>query len=66
MKRRLCEAPILCHFDPFKKTRLETDSSDGVVSGVLMQLQDDGIWHPAGSFSEVMSGAELNYGIAEK
>jgi hypothetical protein len=66
LRSALKSAPILHHYDPFKQTRLETDSSDGVVAGVLSQLQEDGLFHPVGYFSKTMGDAELNYPIHDK
>lgn len=66
LKTRLLEAPVLTHFKHGKPTKLETDASDGVIAGVLTQLQDDGEWHPVGYFSEAMHGAEYNYPIHDK
>ena len=66
LRTALRSAPVLCHYDPFRQTRLETDSSDGVVAGVLSQLQDDGFFHPTGFFSKTMIEAELNYPIHDK
>lgn len=67
LRSALKSAPILRHYDPFKQTRLETDSSDGVVAGVLSQLQEeDGLFHPVGYFSKTMGDAEFNYPIHDK
>ena len=66
LRKALLSAPILCHYDPHKQTRLETDSSDGVVAGVLSQLQEDDFYHPVGFFSKTMIDAELNYPIYDK
>ncbi|EKD17763.1 polymerase [Drepanopeziza brunnea f. sp. 'multigermtubi' MB_m1] len=66
LKLALQHAPILCHFDPYKQTRLETDSSDSVVTSVLSQLQDDGFYHPVEFFSKTMTDAKLNYPIHDK
>ena len=66
LKRRLLEEPLLAHFRHGQPTRVETDASQGVVAGVLSQLQDDGHWHPVAYFSETMHGAELNYHIHDK
>ena len=35
LKQRVCEAPILIHFDPSKECHVETDSSDYVSARVL-------------------------------
>ncbi|EKD19704.1 hypothetical protein MBM_01656 [Drepanopeziza brunnea f. sp. 'multigermtubi' MB_m1] len=66
LKVALQNALILCHYDPYKQTRLETDSSDGVIAGVLSQLQEDGFYYPIGFFSKTMIDAELNYLIHDK
>ncbi len=66
LRSALKSAPILCHYDAYRQTRLETDSSDGVVAGILSQLQDDGHFHPVGFFSKTMGDAELNYPIHDK
>ena len=66
LRRQLQNAPILCHYEPHRQTKLETDSSDGVVAGVLSQLRDDGFYHPVGFFSKTMADAELNYPIHDK
>ena len=36
LKNKLINAPILIHYDPEKKSRIETDASDGVVSGIFL------------------------------
>jgi hypothetical protein len=69
LKRRLLTAPILRHFSFGNdiETRMETDSSDGVIAGVLQQRhvgEED--WHPVAFYSETMSGPELNYHIHDK
>jgi transposase InsO family protein len=66
LKERLLSRPVLAHFQHGRPTRVETDASQGVVAGVLSQMQDDGQWHPVAYFSETMHGAELNYHIHDK
>ena len=67
LKRLLVEAPLLRHFRYDAETRVETDASDGVLAGVLSQLQEDtGEWHPVAFFSETMQNAEHNYPIHDK
>lgn len=67
LKARLLSAPVLVHYRPDRSTRLETDSSDGVVAAVLMQLcEKDNQWHPVAFFSKTMASAECNYGIHDK
>ena len=66
LKQRVCEAPILMHFDPSKQCHLETDSSDYVSAGVLSQEDDNGILHPVAYFLKQMVPAECNYKIYNK
>ena len=66
LREALQAAPVLRHYDPVKQTRLETDSSDGVVAGILSQLQEDGTFHPIGYFSKTITDPELNYLIYDK
>jgi transposase InsO family protein len=66
LKNRLTSTPIIHHYDFGKDTMLETDASDGVVSGVLSQKQKDDFWKPIGYFSKTMLPAECNYPIHDK
>ncbi|KAG6048351.1 hypothetical protein E4U39_007510 [Claviceps sp. Clav50 group G5] len=45
MKRAMMTAPVLFHYGTYRKRRMETDASEGVLSGVLSQ-QMDSKWHP--------------------
>jgi transposase InsO family protein len=69
LKRRLLTAPILRHFsyDQGVDTQVETDASDGVLAGVLLQKHpQDEDWHPVAFYSETMQGPEHNYPIHDK
>ena len=66
IKWKLTNAPILRHYNYSLESRLETDASDGVVSGVLSQLHADGEWYPVGYYSKTMDQAEVNYAIHDK
>ena len=66
LKQRVCEAPILRHFDPNEQCFMETDSSDYVNAGVLFQPDGNGVLHPVAYFSRRMSPAECNYEIYDK
>ena len=53
--------------NPGYQTRLETDASGGVITGVFSQLQPaDGQWHPVAYFSKTIITAEHNYDIHDK
>ncbi|KFZ24956.1 hypothetical protein V502_00565, partial [Pseudogymnoascus sp. VKM F-4520 (FW-2644)] len=45
---------------------VETDASDGVLGGILLQLQPSGEWHPVAYYSKTMILAEINYPIHDK
>jgi hypothetical protein len=60
IKKRFTTAPILRHFDPTKRMRLETDASNFGLSGILTQLYEDGHWHPVAFASRKMQPAERN------
>ena len=45
---------------------VETDASDGVLGGILLQLQPSGEWHPVAYYSKAMIPAEINYPIHDK
>jgi hypothetical protein len=44
----------------------ETDTSDGVVAGVLSQYRKDQLWHLIVYFSKTIASAEHNYKIYNK
>ena len=66
LKKRLCKAPILCHFDPNEQCFVETDFSDYVNAEMLSQLDNKGIFYLVAFFSWRMSLAECNYEIYDK
>jgi transposase InsO family protein/predicted aspartyl protease len=66
LKQKLCDAPVLAHYDPRKPTQVETDASDGVVAAVLSQQDGDQEWHPVAYYSASMTAAEHNYDIHDK
>ena len=66
LKDALVNAPLLIYHDFSRRSRLETDSSDGVIAAVHSQLNLDDAWHPVGYFSKTMVPAELNYEIHDK
>ena len=59
-------APILKHYHPDRESILDTDASDGVVSGILTQKQKDDLWQPVAYYSKTMQLAECNYAIHDK
>ena len=45
---------------------IKTDTSDGVIAGVLSQQHADSEWYPVAYFSKTMALAECNYSIHNK
>jgi len=45
---------------------LETDASDGVVVGVLLQLYLDSKWYSIAFFLKIMALAKYNYKVHNK
>ena len=67
LKQNLIDAPILRHYDPVRRTRVETDALDGVLGAVLTQYHEqDDFWHPVAFYSKTMQQAELNYEVRDK
>ncbi len=66
MKTLITSVPILRNYDRSKPAVLETDSSDYVNGGVLLQENDDGILHPIAFYSKILLPAECNYEIYDK
>ena len=66
VKELILSDQVRAHYDYNRLTRMETDASDGVVGGVLYQLQDDMIWRPICFYSKTMSPAEMRYPIHDK
>jgi len=66
LKTKLTTAPVLVYFDPLAPTKIETDASKYVCSGILSQQCQDGKWRPVAYRSKTMSDAEYNYNIHNK
>ena len=61
LRQCFTEAPLLIHFDPERKIRIETDASIFALAGILSQKGEDGHWHPVAFWSRKMIPAEQNY-----
>jgi hypothetical protein len=67
LKQTLLSSPVLHYFRYDRKHRVETDSSNSVVAGILTQLcEETNEWHPMAYFSKTMAPAECNYLIHDK
>lgn len=61
-------APIFSHYSFGRKSQIETEASDGVLSAILSQKGEDNEWHPVGYYntSKTMAPVELNHEIHDK
>ena len=66
LKDVLFKASVLAHFDPDKKTILETDTSQYITDDVLSQYNNNDSLHLITFYSKNMLPAECNYHIYDK
>jgi len=66
LRKQLLAVQAIHHFDAELPTKLETDSSDGVIAGVMSQEHQDKLWYPVGFYSHVLVGHEINWEIHDK
>lgn len=59
-------APMLVMPDTARPFRVECDTSDYATGAVLLQLEDDGLWHPVAYLSKSLGDAKHNYNIYNK
>ena len=66
LKKAFTEALILQHFNWTHEVTVETDTSDTVIAGVLLQKNGDSQLQPMIYFSSKMFLTEVNYDIYDK
>ena len=66
LKGSFTEAPVLRHFDPKKRVRIETDASKFAIAAVLSQQHEDRRWYPVAFWSRKLNPAEVNYGTPDQ
>lgn len=66
IKQAFKDGTMLAHFEPQRKTVLETDASDYVTAAILSQYDDSGTLRPVAFMSKKMLPAECNYEIYDK
>lgn len=54
LEKKFTEAPILAHFDWEKKVILETNASNYISAGILLQRYDDGLLRLLAYFSKTL------------
>lgn len=66
LKKAFTSQPILRHFNPDRKTVVETDASDYVFEEILLQYDEKDILHLVAYFSKKHSTVKWNYEIYDK
>ena len=66
LKHKFISVPILMHFDAEREIIIETDASDYVSAGIMLQYDENGVLHLVAYFSKNHSPAECNYEIYDK
>ena len=66
IKNQLISSLILCYYNLDLKLMLETDASNGVIAGILLQLYLDGEQYPIALFLKTMDLAKYNYKVHDK
>ena len=59
-------APIIRHFDPNRRLRVETDVSDKVIGAISTRKDDEEHWRPVAYLSRKMIPAECHYEVHDK
>lgn len=66
LRQNLLRVQALYHFNPELSTKLETNSSDGVIAGMISQQHSDGNWYSNSFYSHVLISHEVNWEIHDK
>jgi len=66
IKNWLISSLILYYYNLDFKLMLETDASNRVVAGILLQLYLDGGWYPIAFFLKIIDLAKYNYKVYNK
>ena len=64
LKTAFQDGPILNHFDPVRRIRIETDASQFAIGAIISQLHDDK-WHPVAFLSRKLQDAETRYAVPD-
>ena len=66
LKERFTKEPVLAASDIDKKMRMEVDTSDYAMEGVLSMECEDRLWRPVAFLSKLLNETERNYEIHDK
>lgn len=62
LKKSFIEIPILAHFKPERRTKVQVDASGGAIAGILSQyVKEEQRWRPVDFYSRKLIDAEYNY-----
>ena len=65
LKSAFTSSPVLRHWDPSGKPRIETDASQAGIAGILSQQGPEGHWHPVAFVSKKLTPAERNWDVRD-
>ena len=66
LKKRFTEELVLAALDIDKKMRMEVNTSDYAIGGILSMKCDDGLWRLVAFLSKLLNEMERNYEIHDK
>lgn len=66
LKEAFLSQPVLRNPDPNKQFAIATDASLAATGAVLLQTDENGMYHPCGYLSQSFNSAERNYEIFDR
>ena len=66
LKEKFTKEPVLAAPDLDKKMRMEVNTSDYTIGGMLSMECEDGLWRPVAFLSKSLNKTERNYKIHDK
>jgi len=66
LKEKFTKEPVLAVPDLNKRMRMEVDTSDYMIEGILSMEYEDGRWRPVVFLSKSLNETERNYEIHNK
>jgi hypothetical protein len=66
LKNYLISSPVFYYYNLDFKLMLKTDTSNGVIAGILLQLYLDSEWYPVTFFLKIIDLTKCNYKVYNK
>jgi hypothetical protein len=66
LREAFTRAPLLMHYDPAKRCRVDTDASGVALAAILSQQDAAGNWHPVAFWSRKLTDVETRYGTHDQ